>query len=76
LYFEDQKWDEAASQFESARALEPQDSANYYYLARIAERTTALEGRRDFAEQAYRLSHDTQFPSPAGVLPDDAAPDA
>ena len=37
LYYDDKQWDDAARQFQSARALETQDPTNYYYLARIAE---------------------------------------
>ena len=37
IHFDNKEWDEAASAFQNARALEPQDATNHYYLARIAE---------------------------------------
>jgi tetratricopeptide (TPR) repeat protein len=61
LYFENKQWDEAASQFQNAKTLEPQNSTNYYYLARIAEERQQWPEAGKLAEEAYRLSRDTQF---------------
>ena len=61
IHFDNKEWDEAASAFQNARVLEPQDATNHYYLARIAEERNQWPEAGRLAEQAYGLSHDTQF---------------
>ena len=61
LQFTSKQWDDAATQFQNARALAPQDTTHHYYLARIAEEHGKWLEAGQLAEQAYTLSRDPQF---------------